>query len=131
MMRCMTAIWPAGPPNDNSATRSHTRNASPNETPCGGSGLAVPFAVRSVTRASVSRQGGVPIVLLILAASAPGIERIVHHKPVFEHLVVVGEIRRETERQCEEARRLRRQFRTRRVGAAHDDGERIERRVLD
>jgi hypothetical protein len=34
----MTAICPAGPPNDKAATRSQTRNASANETPCAGSG---------------------------------------------------------------------------------------------
>src|SRR4051794_34598752 len=35
-MRCMTAIWPAGPPNESAATRNHTRNASPQLTPWDG-----------------------------------------------------------------------------------------------
>src|SRR6516162_4506050 len=35
-MRCMTAIWPAGPPKLNIATRSHTRMASRRTTPCCG-----------------------------------------------------------------------------------------------
>src|SRR5207237_4680306 len=132
MMRCMTAICPAGPPNDSSAMRSQTRNASPNETPCAGSVLAAPFAVSSVTRfSSGSDRGRVPIVLLVLTAAAPGVERIVHHEAVLQHLMVVREIRRKTERQGQKARRLRRQFRPRRIGAAHDDGKRIERRVLD
>src|SRR5713226_5965890 len=38
MMRCITAICPAGPPKESAATRSHTRNASPSETPCAGRG---------------------------------------------------------------------------------------------
>ncbi len=29
----MTAIWPAGPPNESMATRSHTQNASSKRTP--------------------------------------------------------------------------------------------------
>jgi len=33
MMRCITAICPAGPPKLSAATRSQTRNASGNETP--------------------------------------------------------------------------------------------------
>ena len=32
-MRCMTAIWPAGPPKLSIATRSQTRNASRSEIP--------------------------------------------------------------------------------------------------
>src|SRR5215211_4645213 len=36
MMRCMTAICPAGPPNESRATRSQTRNASASETPWDG-----------------------------------------------------------------------------------------------
>src|SRR5437763_16366583 len=99
MMRCMTAICPAGPPNDNAATRSQTRSASPNETPCAGSGRGVPLAVRSVTICLLlSCRGRRPIVLLVLAAAAPGIERIVHRQPVLEHFVVVGEIRRQPQR---------------------------------
>src|SRR3954447_3313367 len=33
-MRCMTAIWPVGPPKLSMAIRSQTRNASPSEIPC-------------------------------------------------------------------------------------------------
>src|ERR1043166_6936134 len=124
MMRCMTAICPAGPPNDSAATRIQTRSASPNETPCAGRGLAAPFAVSSVTRfPSESGGGRVPIVLLVLTAAAPGVERIVHHETVLEHLMVVWEIHRQTERHSEKARRLRRQFRPRGIRAAHDDGK--------
>src|SRR3954452_15991177 len=35
-MRCMIAIWPAGPPNESAATRNQTRNASPQLTPWDG-----------------------------------------------------------------------------------------------
>src|SRR6267143_6554645 len=34
----MTAICPAGPPNESAATRSQTRTASANDTPCAGTG---------------------------------------------------------------------------------------------
>src|SRR5215469_5685942 len=34
MIRCITAIWPAGPPKLSSATRVHTRSASRRLTPC-------------------------------------------------------------------------------------------------
>src|SRR6266536_414169 len=36
-MRCITAIWPVGPPKLSSATRSHTRKASWSDTPCAAS----------------------------------------------------------------------------------------------
>ena len=45
--------------------------------------------------------------------------------------MVVGEIGREPERQCEQARGLRRQLEARRIGTAHDQRERVERRILD
>ena len=32
-MRCITAIWPAGPPKESAATRAQTRIASPKGTP--------------------------------------------------------------------------------------------------
>jgi len=45
--------------------------------------------------------------------------------------VVIREIGRQPERQRQQARRLRRQFRARGVGAAHDHREVVERRILD
>src|SRR5439155_20475142 len=100
MMRCMTAICPAGPPKDNAATRSQTRSASPNETPCAGSRRVVPLAVRTVTRfASGSRLRRVPIVPLVLTAAAPAVERTVHHEAVLQQPLVARDIRRKIERQ--------------------------------
>src|SRR5437763_16166224 len=99
MMRCMTAICPAGPPKDIAATRSQTRSASPNETPCAGSGRGVPLAVRSVTIfLLLSCRGRRPIVLLVLAAAAPGVERDVDRHAVLEHLVVIRESSRKPQR---------------------------------
>src|SRR5262249_36753330 len=98
-MRCMTAIWPAGPPKDNAATRSHTRVASPKEMPWAGRLLPAPFAVRSATPfSSVSRQRGVPIVLFVLAAATPSVKRVIHSETVLEHVMIVLEIGGEPER---------------------------------
>src|SRR6266498_5287271 len=55
-MRCMTAIWPAGPPELSKAMRSHTRNASRSETPW----PAAPLSV-SIMEVRVTRQAPVSI----------------------------------------------------------------------
>src|SRR4029450_459528 len=104
-MRCMTAIWPAGPPKLNSAIRSQTRNASRSETPCAGTDRGV-SATASSAMGSLLHGGGRPGVGLRLQRAAPGIDRVVHDHPVREHLVVVREIGRETERDCEQAAAL-------------------------
>src|SRR5712671_5002937 len=61
---------------------------------------------RAVIALSFERRR-VPVVLLALAAAAPGVERVVHSEPVLEHFVVVSEVGRQPEGQCEEAGRLR------------------------
>ena len=117
---------------DSAATRSQTRNASPKETPCAGCACGTCSAMRSVGHVRCSLRS-------LLAGSscafrpgvaAPGVERVVHHHAVFEHLVVVREVGRQAERDREQARRLRRQVEPGGVGAAHDQRERVERRVL-
>src|SRR5215471_11166074 len=71
-----------------------------------------------------------PIVRLRLKAAAPGIERVVHHHPVFEHFVVVRKVRGEAERDREQAAALRREVVARGIGAAHDFREMVEGRIL-
>src|SRR5947207_1870296 len=118
MMRCITAICPAGPPKESAATRSHTRHASPNETPCAGRGR-VPAAteISVMPLAPSGPQLRVPVVGLILAAAAPRVERVVHRHAVLEHFMVVGKIGRQPERQGKQPRGLRRKVEASRVGA--------------
>jgi hypothetical protein len=54
MIRCMTAICPAGPPKLSAATRSQTRNASASETPCLVAAAARRDAVSEVAVSEVS-----------------------------------------------------------------------------
>src|SRR4051812_41293504 len=68
-MRCITAIWPAGPPKLSAATLAQTRTASGNEIPCPDlfdrSAAAVfamtPFAISApaVSSPSCARKGDV------------------------------------------------------------------------
>src|SRR4051794_16974678 len=53
-MRCMTAIWPAGPPNESAATRNQTQNASPQLTPWDGSVRAETVAAASISAIKIS-----------------------------------------------------------------------------
>src|SRR6266568_4199748 len=57
-VRCITAIWPAGPPKLSSATRVHTRNASPRETPCAGLAADLVVAVGSVGKVQLCALAG-------------------------------------------------------------------------
>jgi hypothetical protein len=63
-----------------------------------------------------------PVMRLGLAGAAPGVERVVHHQAVAQHLVVVGKDVRQAERDRIQAGRLRRQVQPRGVGAPHDGG---------
>ncbi len=113
-MRCITAICPAGPPNDRAATRSQTFMASPKGTPCG---------FGSVMTSSRSR----PVVSLVDGIAAPAIEGVVERKPRLELRKIVGVHARQTERGGQEPRRFRCQFRSRRVGTAHDRRKPLQR----
>src|SRR3954471_1488607 len=53
-MRCMTAIWPAGPPNESAATRNQTQNASPQPTPWDGSVRAETVAAAAISAITIS-----------------------------------------------------------------------------
>ena len=68
---------------------------------------------------------------LALAITAPSIKRVIHHHAVFEHCMVVREVGGETERQRQQSWRLRREIEPRGIGAADDQRERAERRVID
>src|SRR5256885_15974981 len=86
-------------------------------------------APRRWTWARLTVGRGIPGVHLFLPRLAPGIERVVHHHACLEHLVVVGEVAREPERDRSEPGRLRREIEARGVGAADDDGELREHRI--
>src|SRR5262245_12600322 len=129
-MRCMTAIWPAGPPKLRAATRSQVRNASRSDTPWPSSERSCP-TTESSAMARLLGGGTGPIVRLRLKTAAPGIERVVHHHPVFEHFVIVGKVRGEPERDREQAAALRGEIVARCIGASHDCREMVEGRILD
>ena len=64
MMRCMTAICPAGPPNESAATRSQTQNASRRLTPWAG---AVTDAAGVTTLSCGCRDGPAHVTLSAVA----------------------------------------------------------------
>src|SRR3954466_4984248 len=75
-MRCMTAIWPAGPPNESAATRNHTRNASRQLTPWDGlasTGAAPANVVSAIgfSSAALLAEGLVEVVEHSAAARDP------------------------------------------------------------
>src|SRR4029453_19112631 len=101
-MRCITAIWPAGPPKLNSAIRSQTRSAAASDTPCAGrAGIA--RAAVSMVMAPSSRRLGRPVVALLGRELQPSVEAIVDYEAALQQAVVVvtGE-RRQTERDREQ-----------------------------
>jgi len=66
-----------------------------------------------------------------LTGPAPGIKGVVHNEAVLEHRVVVREIRRKSQRQSEQPGSLRCQIQPRRIGTPDDDGEGVERGIVD
>src|SRR3954452_2657111 len=83
-MRCMTAICPAGPPNESAATRNQTRNASPQPTPWDGSVRAETVADAAVSAISSSSA----------ALLAEGLVEVVEHGAAARDPLVVLAIRR-------------------------------------
>src|SRR5829696_8130428 len=104
-MRCMTAIWPAGPPKLSMATRAQTRKASARLTPCRavswrpGALVAVDASVISGSRLSDR-----PVVGLIRRVAAPAVEGIVEPHPGFELFEVVGVHPRQSRRGRQQTR---------------------------
>src|SRR6516165_4429976 len=74
---------------------------------------------------------GCPVVGFGLTGAAPGVKGIVHGQAVLEHLMVIREIRRQPERECEQPRGLRRQIEPRGIGRANDDREGVECSIPD
>src|SRR5712692_2545014 len=129
-MRCMTAIWPAGPPKLRSAILSQTRNASRSDTPCRGAVLRI-STVESSATSGLARACGRPVVRLRLETATPAVERVVDHHAVHQHLVIIGKVGGEAERDGEQAAALRGQIVPGGIGAAHDRREVVERRIGD
>src|SRR4029453_2195765 len=129
-MRCMTAIWPAGPPKLRLATRSQVWKASRSDTPCSSSERCGPATERSAMPGLLDAHGR-PVVRFRLQLAAPGIERVVHHHAVAEHFVIVGKVRGQPQRNGEQAATLRGQVVARGVGAAYDLCKMVERGILD
>src|SRR5215207_4135292 len=127
-MRCMTAIWPAGPPKLSIATRAQTRKASPRLTPC----RIVPFRARTLAAVDKSVMSGPllpdgPVVSLVRRVAAPTVEGVVEGHSGFKLFEIVGIHPGESERGGQQARRLGREIGTSRVGAAHDGRQPQER----
>src|SRR5215213_3785856 len=70
-------------------------------------------------------------MLFAALQTAPGVERVVHDNSMLQHFVVIGKVGGKTVRNRKQAVALRRQVRTRRVGAAHDRGQMIEGSVFN
>src|SRR5262245_63900795 len=120
-MRCITAIWPAGPPKLSAATRAHVQNASRRLTPCPGPGTSRGVSLPTALGSFISRLlGAGPVVRLLAGVAAPAIERIVESHRRLELGKVVAVHARKPERRGEQARRLVREIGTGRVGPAHD-----------
>src|SRR5712691_558337 len=131
-MRCITAIWPAGPPKLNIATRSHTRSASRSETPCCGfdsRASAIESSATSYFLCVCAHRW--PVLLFGLKAAAPRIEGVVDHHAVLEHFVVVGEIGREAARDRGQALALRREVGPRCIGTSDDRRQMVESRIVN
>src|SRR5262245_39755951 len=90
-MRCITAIWPAGPPKLSAATRNHVQKASRNVTPWLGTSAAGPAEER-VTDTSISGSRLVrrPIVRFCRRFAAPAIHGVVETHRGLELLKVVA-----------------------------------------
>src|SRR6478736_3455808 len=78
---------------------------------------------RNMSRSPLYR----PIMRLSRRVAAPAVERIVEKHAGFELRQVLGEHTRQTERGGEQARGFRRKVRPRRVGAAHNHRQPVER----
>src|SRR5947207_10038049 len=123
-MRCITAIWPAGPPKLSAATRAHVQNASRKVTPCAGVPAgkeAARTAVESLT--SGSRFLARPVVGLPGRIPTPAIEGVVKPHRRVELGKIIPIHTRIAERGRQQSSALRRNVRPRRVGATHNRGE--------
>src|SRR5262245_5802099 len=74
---------------------------------------------------------GRPVVRLADQMTTPGVERVVHHQAMAQHLLVVLVDVAKAQGYREQAGRLRRQVEPRGIGAAHDLGELVEARRVE
>src|SRR5215213_2922012 len=105
MMRCMTAIWPAGPPKLSIATRAQTRKASARLAPC----RAVSWRPDALVAVDASVMSGSwfshrPVMGLIRRVPTPAIEGIIQGQAGFELFEVLGVHPRQSERGRQQAR---------------------------
>src|SRR4051795_6241555 len=92
-MRCIMAIWPAGPPKLMQPIFSHSQKASPNV----GAASVLTGAVSVCT--VISRRLCGPVVPLLGRMPRPREQRIVDDETALDHgVIVIARERRETER---------------------------------
>ena len=89
MMRCMTAICPAGPPKLRSATRTQVGMASLSDGYEIGPALPTNVDLATTSFTSGPRLIGGPVVRLVGGIAAPAIEGVVKQHPSFELLQIV------------------------------------------
>src|SRR5262245_29717597 len=94
-MRCITAIWPAGPPKLNNAMRSQTQNASRREIPCSGSVLIAWVKEVSATRCLHGARTR-PVIRFGLMEPQRE-QRVVGQNAVTQHLVIIWKVHRQAD----------------------------------
>src|SRR5437016_14065482 len=95
-MRCIMAIWPAGPPKLMQPILNQSRNASPKVGEA--STLAGTVSVCTVISCRLPGLLGGPVVPLVRSVAQPGEQRIVNHKALFQQpVIVVARQRRKAE----------------------------------
>src|SRR5947209_18164970 len=117
-MRCIMAIWPAGPPKLMQPILNQSQKASPK---LGAASVRrIPVSICTV----ISRCLCGPVVPLLGRMPRPGEQRIVDDKAALDHgVIVVSGQRRETERDRMQSGGFRSKIVARGVGAAHDQGD--------
>src|SRR5262245_16310228 len=119
MMRCMTAICPAGPPKLRSATRTQVGVASLSD----GYGMdpVLPTNIDLATASFISRPRliGGPVVRLGGGIGTPTVEGVIEQHPSLKLLQIVGIHAREAQGCREQAGSLGRQLRPGGVGTTN------------
>src|SRR5687768_1604587 len=121
-MRCIMAIWPAGPPKLMQPIFSQSQKASAKVGAATVRDEAVSVCTVISRRPRICCLG--PVMPLLGRMARPGEQRIVHHETALDHAVVVvsGECR-EAERDRVQSGGFRREVVPCGIGAAHDQRE--------
>src|SRR6185369_4069499 len=123
-MRCIMAIWPAGPPKLMQPILSQSQKASPKL-----GAAPVPTGAVSVCTV-ISRRLCGPVVPLLGRMARPSEQRIIDHEPALDHaVIVVIRKRREAERDRMQSGGFRREVVACGVSTAHDQRNAREMRV--